>query len=98
MLVASSHTVFAQLSVAGLIPGIIAGVLGGIVAGAVAPHRKIAFSVLLGSALSAILLAFLLRNGFSPRSAPVLLWYWPAWLMPCYAIGGVLSRNVWRTV
>ena len=92
------HAVFTQATLVGLVPHIVAGLAGGAVVAAVAPRHKVALAVAVGALLAALLLTFQLRHGFSHGSRPVLLWYWPTWLLPCFAIGGLLSRKVWHAV
>jgi hypothetical protein len=98
MLVVPIHPIFGQLSLSGLAVPIIAGVGGGFVSGVAAPHHKIRFAVITGVALTALLLAFMLRHGPSHLERNPLLWYWPIWLVPAFAIGGFLSRRFWRAV
>ena len=98
MLMSGLHPTFGQLSVVGLTPAIVSGLIGGAVVAAIAPGNRVALAVGAGCLLSVVLLAFLLRNGFSHGPRPVLLWYWPAWLPLLFAIGGFLSRKVGRAV
>jgi len=98
MLVAPIHPIFGQLALIGLVVPIIAGIGGGFVSGLVAPHHKVGFAVITGIALTTVLLAFMLRHGPSHLERNPLLWYWPIWLVPAFAIGGVLSRGLWRAV
>ena len=97
-LVAPTHPVFGQLALSGLVVPLIAGIGGGFVSGVAAPRYKVGFAAVTGVALAIVLLAFMLRHGPSHLERNPLLWYWPIWLVPAFAIGGFLSRRLWRAV
>ena len=91
--VVGAHPIFTELALSGLIPGVVAGLLGGLVAAMIAPRYKVAVATLAGTLVSAVLLQHLLRHGFSHGAKNPMLWYWPIWLIPSFAVGGYLSRT-----
>ena len=94
-LVLDTHPMFVSVSFAGLVPGIVAGLVGGFVAGWLAPRRKLIVPMLLGFLSAAFLLGSIFSRGSIRGDHNPFLWYWPMWLLPAFAIGGYLSRNLW---
>jgi hypothetical protein len=95
MLVAPAHPIFRTVAPSGLVPVILAGVLGGFVSGLLAPRHKMLTASLAGAIPTTVAMLFLLRHGFSHDGKNPFLWYWPAWLLPCFVVGGYLSRRYW---
>jgi len=93
--ISSSHMIFMQVSLAGQIPGAVAGLLGGFVVALVAPRHKVLLAFLTGTAISIVLLRFFLRHGIPRFDRDTLLYCWPIWLGPSFALGGYLARNLW---
>ena len=90
----SVHPIFWILGPSGLIAPIVAGICGGFIAGALSSSRKILFATIIGMLLATPLLAFMLRHGWSHSELrPFAFWYWPAWLIPSYLIGGYVSQH-----
>jgi hypothetical protein len=54
----------------------------------------VAFSAVVGVALSGALVGLMLLFHYQPAGRNLMLWYWPAWLAPCFPVGGFLARNV----
>jgi len=79
-----------KLQATGLLHPIMSGLLGGFVATLVNPRNPIFLATLAGVFVAIPLLAFLLRHGFSHDSRNPLLWYWPIYLVPAFAGGGLL--------
>lgn len=95
--IASAHPIFSQLAPSGLVPPFAAGIVGGFVAGLFAPQHKLAFSACVGVFLAGALLGLMALTGhFQLGQRNPLFWFWPAWLVPSFIIGGVLSRGLWR--
>lgn len=94
LIVATNPVFFGRLSLSGLLAPIIAGMAGGFVAALAAPHHKVGLAAVTGVALTAILLAFMLRHGFTHAERNPLLWYWPIWLAPSFSVGGFLAGKV----
>ena len=94
--IALAHPIFRQLALSGLVPGIAAGVVGGLVAGALAPGHKVAFSAVVGFMLAGALLGGMVVAHMHPVQRNPFLWYWPAYLLPSFVVGGILSRGVWK--
>ena len=93
--IGGSHMIFMQLSLAGQIPGVVAGLLGGFVVALVAPRRKVVLAFATGAVLSIFLLGFFLRHGIPSFDRDTLLYCWPVWLGPTFALGGYFARNLW---
>jgi hypothetical protein len=92
--VVGAHPIFTELALSGLIPGVVAGLLGGLVVAMIAPRHKVVVATIAGSLVAAVLLQHLLRHGLSHGAKNPLLWYWPIWLIPSFAVGGFLSRRL----
>jgi hypothetical protein len=92
---AAIHPIFTVFAASGLIPAVLAGLIGGFIAGLFAPSHKVAFSTFLGIALVGVLLVFMVLFHYEPAGRNLILWYWPLWLVPCFAVGGFLSRKLW---
>jgi len=75
-----------------LVVPISAGFIGGLVSGRLAPSQKVLVSVLVGLTLAGVLVSvFSLsvpRLGRNP-----LTWYWPAFVLPAFILGG--STAAW---
>ena len=89
------HPIFTVLAISGLIPTVLAGLIGGFIAALFAPSNKVAFSAFLGFAIAGTLLVLMILFHYQPASRNLLLWYWPLWLVPCFAVGGFLARKPW---
>jgi hypothetical protein len=99
MQVVGLHPIFGQLALSGLISWFVAGIVAGAIAGAFAPHHKIIFALGVGILVTAVLVPFLFRNGWSHGARNPFLWYGPIALLPVgHAIGGFLARGLWRVV
>ena len=82
------------MSFSGLAPMIISGAMGGALAAVVAPKYKVAIASILGLTLGGGLLATMVFSGQFPLlGRNPLLWYWPAWLIPAFLLGGVLGKR-----
>jgi hypothetical protein len=91
--IASIHPIFTRLALSGLVPVIVAGCAGGFVAALVVPRHKVMIASIIGASLALILISRFPNRG----TRELWLWYWPLWLAPTYAIGGVLGRRLWAT-
>ncbi|WP_444905574.1 hypothetical protein ACJJIR_12385 [Microbulbifer sp. SSSA008] len=94
--IATSHPIFMQLKVSGLIPPVIASLVAGAVTSAILPSKKVSLTFLLGCLVALPMLLFLLWHGFSHLGRNPLLWYWPIYVPPAFLLGGLLTRGVWR--
>jgi hypothetical protein len=94
--IAGAHPIFNQLALSGLVPIVAGGVIGGLVSGVFAPRHKLAFSSLVGLALAAVLLGYMAARNMTPGLRNPLIWYWPAYLIPSFILGGILSRRLWN--
>lgn len=93
--VAALHPIFSQLSMSGVVPGVLAGVIGGFVSAVLAPSHKVQVALGCGSLLAVLLLGFLLRHGPSHLGRNPFIWYRPAYIPFCFALGGYLGRQLW---
>ncbi len=92
--VSQLHIIFIQLTLAGLIPSWIAGLSGGFVTGLIAPRHKLIVATSVGFFLMFLLMSFFLRYGWSHNDyRHPLIWYWPIYLLPTFALGGYLARR-----
>jgi hypothetical protein len=79
-----------------LVVPICAGTVGGLVSAKLAPSKKMLVTTLVGLALAGVLISvFSLsvpRLGRNP-----LTWYWPAYVLPAFALGGAIATWApWR--
>ena len=95
--VASAHPIFSQLSPSGLVPSLVAGLVGGAITSLFAPRQKLMFAGLVGLAVAVALLAVLLTRGWYTGSRNPFLWYWPAYVLPTFLAGAVLTHRHWRS-
>ncbi|MDB4263010.1 hypothetical protein N9842_02255 [Porticoccaceae bacterium] len=89
---------FSGMSILGLAPVIFAGVSGGIVSALIASSKKLQFTIAIGIIFGIGLLAVM----FSGDRFPLLgrnpfFWYWPVWLIPSFAIGGVIGTLIHKS-
>ena len=94
--IASTHPIFSQVSLSGLVPSLASGVVGGAITGLFAPRRKLMFAGVVGSALTAALLAAMHTRGWYAGNRNPFLWYWPAYVLPSFLLGAALTRRLWR--
>jgi hypothetical protein len=92
--VSNTLPIFSAFAPSGLVPTIVAGVLGGFICGAVAPRHKMALAAIVGLALAASLICIMVLTHMNALNRNPLLWYWPVYLLPTFAVGGILSRGV----
>lgn len=86
---------FIGMSILGLLPVISAGIVGGLVTYIIAPSQKFQFAVAIGSIMGGVLLFVMFSGGRYPLNGRnPFFWYWPAWLIPCFVIGGLLGKVI----
>ena len=84
-----------QMSLIGLSPVIGAGLLGGFVSGILVPTNRIRFASIVGLVFAAVILVAIFGSGRHQFvGGNPLFWYWPAWFVPTFAVGGLLSQRV----
>jgi hypothetical protein len=97
LMVVNIDPIFWQLGPSGLVAAILAGTLGGFASALVAPNRKVLVASVVGLFLTIALSVLLFRHGHrEPRNS--WIWYWPAWLVPSFVLGGYLGRRYWKPV
>ena len=96
--ISTIHPIFIKLQASGLVAPVFSSILGGFVVAVLSPNYKIRMSALIGSILSVPILFYLLHNGFSHLGRNPFFWYWPAYVIPSFIVGGFLGRGLWRHV
>ena len=86
---------FIGMSVLGLVPVVSAGIVGGAVSALTAPSHKLQFAIVIGVIMGGILLFIMFSGGRYPLNGRnPFFWYWPAWLIPCFVVGGMLGKII----
>jgi hypothetical protein len=85
-----------QLAPSGILPSVAAGVLGGFVAGLFAPRHKVIFAASVGLSLTVALLGSMAARRMYADGRNPFIWYWPAYFVLSFILGGFLSRKLWR--
>ncbi len=72
----------------GVVSGSIAGFIGGTAVALFTPHNGLRIATFTGAFVSSILVTWWLFFGADRLGRPLLLWYWPIWIVPAFALGG----------
>mgnify|MGYP003565238397 CR=1 FL=1 len=81
-----------SMSFVGLVPTLGAGLVGGVLAAVIAPQHKLPIAICLGFIVGGGLVGIIFLSGRFPLlGRNPLFWYWPAWLIPSFSIGGLIG-------